>query len=429
MLAWLVREVFLWREDAEMADTFTYEQALAFIHGAAGHGKKAGLDNMRALLARLGNPEKQFQSVHVAGTNGKGSVCAFIHAGLTLAGKKTGLYTSPFLQRYNERIRVNGMPIDDDALARYTAETAREVEVLRTQGIAPTEFEIGTAIAFLCFAREAVDIAVIEVGLGGRFDSTNVITPLVCAIASIGLDHVKTLGDTPEKIAFEKAGIAKQGVPMILSAQVTGGPCEVIAAHCRAVGAPLLFAEREEKATLGLNGAHQRFNAGVAHLALETLGIPEATILEGLRCARWPARLEWIDEAPLLLLDGAHNPQGAQALAQYVRAMPRTKTVLVCGILRDKDWHGIVKTLAPLCDEMLAVRPDSERALESGELAAAFRMLGIPAQSAENVSEALAMAKAHAGADGRVIVAGSLYLAGEARTLLKGYDDALLKTE
>ena len=412
-----------------MAETFTYEQALAFIHGAAGHGKKVGLNNMRALLARLGNPERQFRSVHVAGTNGKGSVCAFVHAGLLLSGRKTGLYTSPFLQRYNERIRIDGMPVEDGALARYTSEVAREVEALRAGGVLPTEFEIGTAIAFLCFAREQVDMAVIEVGLGGRFDPTNVITPEICAIASIGLDHTKTLGDTPEKIAFEKAGIAKPGVPLVLSAQVMGGPCEVIAAHCRAVDAPLLFAEKEEHAQLGLNGAHQRFNAGVARMVLETLGVPEERILEALRRTRWPARLEWLGENPPLLLDGAHNPQGAQALARYVKGLERHKTVLLCGILRDKDWHGIVKALAAVCDEAVTVSPDSHRALDGGELAEAFRAQGISAQSAENVSAALEMAKARAGADGRVIAAGSLYLAGEVRTLLVGYDYALLKTE
>lgn len=412
-----------------MAETFTYEQALAFIHGAAGHGKKVGLNNMRALLARLGNPERRFRSVHVAGTNGKGSVCAFVHAGLLLSGRKTGLYTSPFLQRYNERIRIDGMPIEDGALARYTSEVAREVEALRAEGVLPTEFEIGTAIAFLCFARERVDMAVIEVGLGGRFDPTNVITSEICAIASIGLDHTKTLGDTPEKIAFEKAGIAKPGVPLVLSAQVTGGPCEVIAAHCRAVGAPLLFAEKEEHAQPGLNGAHQRFNAGVARTVLEMLGVPEERILEALRRTRWPARLEWLGGNPPLLLDGAHNPQGAQALARYVKGLERRKTVLLCGILRDKDWHGIVKALAAVCDDAVTVSPDSHRALDGGELAEAFRAQGISAQSAENVSAALEIAKARAGADGRVIAAGSLYLAGEVRTILVGYDYALLKTE
>ena len=208
-----------------------------------------------------------------------------------------------------------------------------------------------------------------------------------------------------------------------------GGPCEVIAAHCRAVDAPLLFAEKEEHAQLGLNGAHQRFNAGVARMVLETLGVPEEHILEALRRTRWPARLEWLGENPPLLLDGAHNPQGAQALARYVKGLERRKTVLLCGILRDKDWRGIVKALAAVCDEAVTVSPDSHRALDGGELAEAFRAQGISAQSAENVSAALEMAKARAGADGRVIAAGSLYLAGEVRTLLVGYDYALLKTE
>lgn len=406
-------------------DAFTYEQALAFIHGTKGHGKKDGLNNMRALLARLGNPEREFASIHVTGTNGKGSVCAFMNAGLCLAGKKTGMYTSPFLQRYNERFRLNGEPIADEKLAALTTEVAREVEALRAQGVMPTEFEIGTAIAFLFFAREKVDYAVIEVGVGGRLDSTNVITPCVCAIASIGLDHMKSLGDTMEKIAFEKAGIAKPGVPLILSAQVTGGPCEVIAAHCRAVGAPLLFAEKEENLPLGLPGAHQKFNAGVARMALETLGVPEETIAEGLRRARWPARLEWIEKN--MLLDGAHNPQGARALARYVAGLEKKRTALLCGILRDKDCEGMVKILAPICDEVVVVSPDSTRALPAQALAELFGKQGRAAQCAPDAAAGIRMAREAAGEGGRVIAAGSLYLAGEVRTLVVGEDYALLK--
>ena len=406
-------------------ETFTYEQALNFIHGTKGHGKKDGLNNMRALLARLGNPEREFASIHVTGTNGKGSVCAFINAGLCLAGKKTGMYTSPFLQRFNERFRLNGEPIADEKLAALTTEVAREVEALRAQGVMPTEFEIGTAIAFLFFARERVDYAVIEVGVGGRTDSTNVITPCVCAIASIGLEHTKTLGDTMEKIAFEKAGIAKPGVPLVLSAQVTGGPCEVIAAHCRAVGAPLLFAEKEENAALGLPGEHQKFNAGVARNVLETLGIAQETISEGLRRARWPARLEWLSED--MLLDGAHNPQGARALARYAAGLEKKRTALLCGILRDKDCEGMAKILAPVCDEVIAVAPDSVRALPAQALAELFIRQGRTAQCAPNIAEGIRMAREAAGESGRIIIAGSLYLAGEVRTLVVGEDYALLK--
>lgn len=411
-----------------MNERLNYEQALSFIHGATGQSKKLGLSNMEALLERLGNPQRNFCAAHIAGTNGKGSVCAFVHAGLVLAGKKTGLYTSPFLQRYNERIRINGEPISDAALAEVTSQVAREVEMLRAQDVWPTEFEIGTAIAFLYFSQQKVDCAVIEVGLGGRFDPTNVLTPRVCAIASIGLDHTGILGDTAEKIAFEKAGIAKTGVPMVVSAQVTGASCAVIAAHCRAVGAPMLFAEAENAGTrLGLEGRHQRYNAGVARLVLETLGIESETIDEGFRRTRWPARLEWLGGEPPLLLDGAHNPQGAQALADYVKTLENKKTVLLCGILKDKDYSGIVRILSGAADEMIAVEPDSYRALSAEELADAFRKNGTPAEAAGSVKEGLARALKRAGADGRVIAAGSLYLAGEVRTLMLGCDDSLIR--
>lgn len=237
-----------------MTGELDYAQALAFIHGATGIGKKNGLENMRALLARLGNPQQQFPSVHIAGTNGKGSVCAFVHAGLVCAGKNTGLYTSPFLQRYNERIRINGVPVSDAALAAVASRIKREVDALRQENISPTEFEIGTVAAFLYFAQQQVDYAVVEVGLGGRLDPTNVLLPRICAIASIGLDHTHILGDTLEKIALEKAGIAKPGVPLVLSAQVQGEASEAIAAHCRAVGAPLLRAQPERDCPLACPG-------------------------------------------------------------------------------------------------------------------------------------------------------------------------------
>lgn len=408
-----------------MTDTMTYEQALAFIHGARGLGKKAGLDNMRALLTRLGNPERDFNAVHVAGTNGKGSVCAFVHAGLVCAGMRTGLYTSPYLQRYNERIRLDGEPVSDAKLAALTSEVAREVEALRARGVYPTEFEIGTAVAFLFFARHKVDCAVVEVGLGGRLDPTNTLEPRLCAIASIGLDHTAILGDTVEKIAFEKAGIAKRGVPLVLSAQVTGSARRVILERCRKVNAPLVSAGVEMEGTLGLPGEHQRYNAGVARAVLRRLGVHSAAIDEGLRRTRWPARLEWIGRNPPLLLDGAHNPQGAAALASYLSALPCGKTALLCGVLRDKDWPSMVDMLATLCDEAICVSPDNPRALPAEALARAFAERGVAAQCAPNAAEGLHLTLEKAQG-GRAVAAGSLYLAGEVRTLLVGTDDALL---
>ena len=412
----------------------TYEEAIAFIHGAYGLGEKVGLSNMQRLLAMLGDPQERFPSVHVAGTNGKGSVCAFLHAALRKAGFTTGLYTSPFLQRYNERMRVNGIPIPDDVLARLTSVVAEAVEALRLDNVRPTVFEIGTAVAFLYFAEAGVDMAVVEVGLGGRLDPTNVLVPRVTAIASIGMDHTRVLGDTLEAIALEKAGIAKPGVPMVLSAQAADSVRTVVERRCEEVAAPVIIASPTgEDVPLGLPGMHQRYNAGVADSALTCLReqgfvISQENIREGLGCARWPGRLEWILSDPPVLLDGAHNPQGTAALADYIRGLPQKKTVLLCGIMSDKDWWPMVETFATFADEAVATQPREPRALNAGKLAASFEALGVSARETVHVSEGLRRAKEMAGAEGRVVVAGSLYLVGEARTAL-GLGGGLLEVE
>ncbi len=413
---------------------FTYESAIAYIHGAYGQGAKDGLNNMRLLLERLGNPQDRFPSIHVAGTNGKGSVCAFLHAALTCSGYRTGLYTSPFLQRYNERMRVGGVPIADDALARLVERVAAEVDALRQVGVRPTEFEIGTALAFLYFAEEQVDIAVVEVGLGGRLDPTNVITPLVSVIASIGLDHMRVLGHTPEAIAREKAGIAKRGVPLVLSAQASEGVREVILETCRAKGAPLYLAKPAVGLALGLAGAHQAYNAGTAWEALSQLrragwNMPDASILEGFRRVRWPGRLEWVDVSPPLLLDGAHNPQGVQMLVEYLQGLPRARTVLLCGIMADKDWQDMARILAGVSDEAVAVAPDNKRSLDAAVLAHTLGSFGVFARAADTLSDAYQAAQSLAGPQGRIVAAGSLYLIGELRTLAVGPDSALLAPE
>lgn len=413
----------------------TYEDAIAFIHGTYGLGEKNGLENMHPLLALLGNPQEQFKSVHVAGTNGKGSVCAFLQASLRVAGYRTGLYTSPFLQRYNERMRIDGRPIPDEGLALLMEPVADAVEQLRGQGIRPTEFEIGTALAFLFFAREKVDIAVIEVGLGGRLDPTNVIHPLVSVIAAIGLDHTKVLGSTLEAIAGEKAGIIKQGVPVVLSAQNKASVRRVVEDRCLELGAPLLIPDAGAKAELGIPGVHQQYNAAAASAALQLLReggfdrLSEAAIAEGLRRARWPGRLEWVQDEPAVLLDGAHNGQGVQALAGYVRSLPPAHTVLVCGILQDKQWQDMVSTFATVAEAVVCVMPENHRALTAQVLADAFVQEGVAATTAATVPEAIDRAKELAGAKGRVVVAGSLYLVGEVREWMLGTEDLLLAEE
>jgi len=405
----------------------TYAEAIDFIHGAYIMGEKDGLRNMKRLLARLQNPETSLRALHVAGTNGKGSVCALLQAALRCAGLRTGLYTSPFLERFNERIRIDGVPIPDDALAELMQIIAPEVEALRADGRKPTEFEIGSALAFLYFAREKVDAAVVEVGLGGRLDPTNVLTPLACGIASIGLDHQRILGDTLPKIAVEKAGIAKPGVPLILSAQVTGEAREAIEAVCAAAGALLTLAPPDVPYAVNLPGAHQAFNAGLALEMLRHSGlpVPETAIEAGFSRVTWPGRLEWV-LGEKLLLDGAHNIQGAQALADYVRSLPKKRTVLLCGIMQDKDIDEMTSIFSGIADAAVAVAPRVKRALPAETLAEILAAKGVPAQGSESMEAALRAAQALAGDEGRVVAAGSLYLVGELRALSGAGENLLL---
>lgn len=424
-----------------------YEESVAYIHGKYGKGVKAGLENMNRLLARLGNPHRTLRCIHVAGTNGKGSTCAFIDSVLRAAGYKVGLYTSPFLMRYNERMRINGAPIPDETLARLTTRIAREVEAMEASGEGfPTVFEIGTALMFTWFAEEKVDWAVVEVGLGGRLDPTNVLAPTVSVITRIGLDHTRVLGDTIEKIAAEKGGIIKPGAPVALQAQDARAG-KVIRALCEQHGVRLLdcagFPPRavrvdargasftasfpgmeEQEYRIGLCGAHQVDNAVTALAALSLLPeesriAPEA-IREGLRACTWPGRLEWMGN---VLLDGAHNPQGAATVRDYVRAfLPGRRIVMVTGVMADKDVRGVVDGLAGLADEVLCVAPEHmARALDAQALAGLYQdRMGRPAQAVGDTAAALARARDLAGEEGVILVCGSLYLVGEVRKMLEG---------
>ncbi len=419
-----------------------YEEAIAYILGRAGQGKKVGLENMRRLLCRLGNPQNSFKSLHIAGTNGKGSVCAFTMSALMTAGYKVGMYTSPYLMRYNERIQINGEPIPDETLARVTQTVAEQVRQMEETGEGVcTIFETGTAIAFAYFCEEKVDYAVIEVGLGGRLDPTNVILPKACAIARIGMDHTKILGDTLEKIAWEKAGIVKEGVPVAVQAQeesicaVIRGVCAERNAQCLELNdfkaqnvhlykngarfyapVPGLAGEYE----IALCGSHQVQNAitalGLLSLIREEAGLNCDDVRRGLSRARWPGRLEWFGD---LLLDGAHNPQGARSLAAYLSAFfPGQKAVLLTGVMADKAVSEIADVLAPYCRRAVCVRPEGiARAMDPEKLAALYADRGVQAEAADSTAEGLRRARELAGR-GLVLVCGSLYLAGEVRLAL-----------
>jgi dihydrofolate synthase / folylpolyglutamate synthase len=304
-----------------------------------------GLERIVALLATLGNPQDRLPPVfHVAGTNGKGSTCAFLRAILEAAGKTVHVYTSPHLVRFNERIRVSGRLIDDEDLAPLLSEVLNRAEAY---AIGPSFFEATTAAALLAFSRTPADYCVIEVGLGGRLDATNVITPLVCGIAQVGIDHQAFLGETLAEIAGEKAGIAKAGVPILCLAQAPEALTRIETVAAKA-GAPLLLEGRDwqvdDMLAPSMAGAHQIRNANLAAQIARVAGIPEDAIRSGIANARWPARLQKLSPGPLVgtkqvWIDGAHNPAAAEALAQELAAHPRH---LVLGILANKDAEGII---------------------------------------------------------------------------------------
>ena len=427
-------------------------QAVAYIHGAQYTGAKNGLENTRALLNQLQIPMTPVPAIHVAGTNGKGSVCAMLDSMLRSKGLKVGLYTSPFLQFYNERIRINGVPVSDDVLARAVTRVKEAADSLADQGMHPTAFELGTATAFLIFREEKLDITVIEVGLGGRLDPTNVITPLVSVITALGMDHMEYLGDTLEKIAGEKAGIVKPGVPVVLYPAKPEAEA-VVRAVCEQSKSPL-YALRHRQALfhqadafssradfelpggrmrdvlIPLPGLHQVENALTALTALEVMPgflISRTAMRRGMERVRWPARLEWTGASPRVLLDGAHNPQGVEALRRFVELfLHREKRVLLAGVLREKLNDKMLADMASLAGEAVIVTPDNHRAMPAAELAKLLRQKGCKARAAQSLPEGLRKAKELAGPEGIIIAAGSLYLAGALRSLLGLQDENLL---
>jgi len=401
-----------------MSDPHTYLDRLQPL------AMRFGLERMERALDALGHPERGYAVLHVGGTNGKGSTCAMAAAALEAAGHRVGLYTSPHLVRFNERIQVEGAPIDDAALAAAIDEIRRACPWHDAAGDGErlTYFEFATLAGLLHFARAGVGAAVVEVGLGGRFDATNAIVPRVTAIARIGLDHTQLLGDTVEQIAFEKAGIFKPAVPAVVHGRQPPGALETLRAEAARRGAPFTVAAAEYPGAISLPGPHQRGNAALADAALRALAgtgvaLPEDAIARGIATARWPGRLE---ELGGVLLDGAHNPQGAAALAAALHALhPGRPVELVLGVLADKDHSGMLAALVPAARRVHAVTPSSPRARPASELARAATAAGADAHAHASVAEAVACARAAARDGALVCVAGSLYLVGEARGLLE----------
>jgi dihydrofolate synthase/folylpolyglutamate synthase len=387
----------------------TPAEALRDLYARASLGMRLGLAPMREACARLGHPEAAFPVVHVAGTNGKGSVCAMVEAALRADGRATGMYTSPHLCRFAERIRLNGEPIDDERLAHF-------LELALTTGPDLSFFEIATLAAFLAFRDAKVDVAVVEVGIGGRLDATNVVpTPIASGITRIAFDHMDRLGPTLEDIAREKAGIARPGGTLLIG-PIEGGPLAAIEAEVARVGATVRRAPSRDVET-GLGGAHQKENAAVAWALAEAAGANERAIVRGLREARWPGRLERITGADgTYLLDAAHNPDGAAALA---RALAGERVgCLLFGALADKPWQGMLDALAPLADARVYVAPPVFAGLGRAATDPAIFAAQHAGETAADVATGLRRARELAGRDGLVVACGSIFLVGEARALL-----------
>ncbi len=402
-----------------------------------------GLERITALLDLLGNPHHHLPPVfHVAGTNGKGSTCAFLRAALEAAGLTVHVYTSPHLVRFNERIRVSGKLIDDTALAPLLAEV---LDVAKAHDIGPSFFEATTAAAFLAFSRAPADACVIEVGLGGRLDATNVVMPMVCGIAQVGIDHQAFLGDTLVEIAAEKAGIAKRGVPLVCLAQAPEALARVKAVAA-AAGAPLRLEGRDWQVdtTLqpGLSGAHQLRNANLAAQMLRTRGIADDAIRTGIAAAIWHARFQRLPDGPLtrngaIWIDGAHNPAAAEVLAHELARRPMH---LIVGILANKDADGIMAALAPYALSLTFVAVPDHDSHDPAALAEKWGgrvatsliealSLAIPlvgpdliragASSLANAKNSLAPDQVRGDKRGNAptLIVGSLYLAGVALEL------------
>ncbi|ULA62852.1 MAG: hypothetical protein LZF86_80021 [Nitrospira sp.] len=422
----------------------TYSSAIEYLYGLQKHGIKLGLETMRTLLSRLGHPERRFKSLHIGGTNGKGSTAAMAAAMLQAAGYRVGLYTSPHLVDFRERIRVNQAMIAEEQVAELTERLQASVP----SGLTPTFFELTTAMAFLHFAESGVDVAVLEVGLGGRFDATNVVEPAACGITTIALDHQEHLGATEAAIAFEKAGIIKPGVPVVVG-RIDGPAWEVIRKTAADRGAPLArlgedfraagtgpnefsyrgYSRQLDGLTCALIGRHQLDNAACAIALLDAvegrgLSVQDEAVRRGLKSVPWEGRLEVVERGPVLLLDGAHNPAAAHVLAEYLtewRAMrPESRVILILGMMRDKDHARFVEPLHRLVSEVVLTQVDMARSASVQELREAVGTQFPQYHAAPSAADALVLARALATAQDLICVTGSLMLVGEVKALVRG---------
>ena len=423
----------------------SYSSVIEYLYALQKHGIKLGLETMRILLDRVGNPHRSLRILHIGGTNGKGSTAAMVAAVLQHSGRRIGLYTSPHLIEFRERIRVNGRMITENQVEELIA---RLRAVLRDD-LEPTFFEMTTALAFLHFADSEVEVAVLEVGLGGRFDATNVVDqPLATAITTIGLDHQDYLGHTEEAIAFEKGGIIKPSVPVVIG-RMGQEAKDVLRRIARDRAAPLWQLGRDfgidedrlgrltyrgvtrvfEDLTCGLAGRHQWDNAACALALLEAAGqsgidVDAEAVRNGLRTVSWEGRLESIGEYPTVVLDGAHNPAAAHALAEYLKdfsvSHPTSRIILVWGMMRDKDRQGFISPLLPVVSEIVLTQATLARSATVQELRATLLDWPGPVLEAVLPMDALTAARSRALPHDLICIAGSLMLLGDIKAAVRG---------
>lgn len=419
-------------------------EALKYIHSVSWMGSVPGLSRTQALLRRMGNPEKKLKYIHIAGTNGKGSTAAMLASVLRRAGYRTGLYTSPYILRFNERMQVDGAEISDEELAEITEYIQPLADSLEDH---PTEFELVTCIAMEYFARHACDIVVLEVGMGGELDSTNVIdAPEAAVIVNIGLDHMQVLGDTVEEIAQAKAGIIKDGCDCVLYAQQPSVEA-VFERTCAQRGAKLhraglenlhpishglegqVFDWKELRALrIPLLGEHQLHNVSTVLTTLEALAakgwnIPESAIRAGLEGVTWPGRFQLMRKDPLFIIDGGHNAQCLEALVRALRDyLPGRKITFLNGCMADKDYGEMFRMLAPFAKKFVTVTPNNPRSLSAEDLARHLERYQLPVCPCKSVAEGVQTALERAGRDGVVCACGSLYMISDICEALEALD-------
>lgn len=417
------------------------EQAIAYIHSVCWKGSIPGLGRTQELLEKMGNPEKKLKFVHIAGTNGKGSTAAMTASILRKAGYRTGLYTSPYIYRFHERIQVDGVEISDEDLAEIT-EYVKPLADSMAQ--APTEFELVCCIAFEYFYRKKCDIVVLEVGMGGAWDATNVIeVPEVAVITNIGLDHTEYLGDTVEKIAETKSGIFKphghavvyRSTPSVEAVyervcaerdvSLRKADFDGLVLKADTLEGQVFDCGSRKNLVLPLLGDHQLHNASVVLSIADTLigegwKISEQNIYDGIRDVRWPGRFDIVCRKPLFIIDGGHNPQCIEALVKNIRDyLAGKKVIALTGVLADKDYADMYKPVMPLVDRFVCITPPNPRKLEAEQLARYLRQAGAQAQASESILDGVKQAMELAGKDGVVLCFGSLYSIGGIRDALK----------